>query len=172
MVLRPGFEPGSRDRESLMLGRTTIGKSARYILQSSTGAVIPVRSASAPSNIVNKAFSFNLIVVKAYSHCLFFYALNRFVKEIQLSSRRLSRLLNTSCAHPVAWRMTAMTIETVTTASPSRRLSSTSGPPLSLDTRFVSSSVIISPCPSVVCNTILTPLDFFTQVSLIGLLVR
>jgi len=25
MVLRPGFEPGSGDRESPMLGRTTIG---------------------------------------------------------------------------------------------------------------------------------------------------
>jgi hypothetical protein len=25
LVLRPGFEPGSRDRESLMLGRTTYG---------------------------------------------------------------------------------------------------------------------------------------------------
>ncbi len=43
MVLRPGFEPGSGDRESPMLGRTTIGITVTN-LQWSTGAVMMCQS--------------------------------------------------------------------------------------------------------------------------------
>ncbi len=58
MVLRPGFEPGSGDRESPMLGRTTIGITVINI-QCSTGAVgeLPVRSAiGLVLNSTNKPF--------------------------------------------------------------------------------------------------------------------
>ena len=43
-MLRPGFEPGSRDRESLMLGRTTLPEQIWSI-------------GSAPLEMANKAFS-------------------------------------------------------------------------------------------------------------------
>ncbi len=58
MVLRPGFEPGSRGREPPMLGRTTIGIAVE-LLQRSTGARngMPVRSARAPFRALQISFS-------------------------------------------------------------------------------------------------------------------
>ena len=72
------------------------------------------------------------------------YGPKRFVRLLQLSSRSCKRPFTTSCAHPVACKMTAITIETVTTAIPRRRLSSTNGPPQS---SLIGLSVtIVSPC--------------------------
>ena len=58
MVLRPGFEPGSGDRESPMLGRTTVGIAVGF-LQRSTGARdgVPVRSARVPSRALQISLS-------------------------------------------------------------------------------------------------------------------
>ncbi len=58
MVLRPGFEPGSRGREPPMLGRTTFGI-AVGLLQRSTGAKsgMPVRSARVPSRALQISLS-------------------------------------------------------------------------------------------------------------------